>query len=113
MLRRKPSLTLIILSIVVVSVHSCCPAQCDLNDVLSLNNLMNAMATKIVEKSKIVCTNVSEKGALVSCPPDYIPYSCSCGSACGSWDIRNENTCHCQCNNIDWTSARCCKIIYG
>uniref|UniRef100_A0A8D0G8U0 Uncharacterized protein n=1 Tax=Sphenodon punctatus TaxID=8508 RepID=A0A8D0G8U0_SPHPU len=40
---------------------------------------------------------------------------CACGMACGSWDIRAETTCHCQCSNIDWTSARCCKIeiLYG
>ncbi|RXM90671.1 Resistin [Acipenser ruthenus] len=40
----------------------------------------------------------------------YKPTGCSCGNACGSWDIRNDQTCHCQCANQDWTAARCCKI---
>ncbi|MGH0150596.1 UNVERIFIED_CONTAM: hypothetical protein FKN15_057376 [Acipenser sinensis] len=40
----------------------------------------------------------------------YKPTGCSCGNACGSWDIRNDQTCHCQCANQDWTAARCCNI---
>ncbi|XP_073524210.1 uncharacterized protein [Phyllobates terribilis] len=70
-------------------------------------------ATTILKNCKIVCTDVAERGALAFCPPDFVPLSCSCGMACGSWDIRNQNTCHCQCSNIDWTSARCCKITYS
>uniref|UniRef100_A0A8C0J9C2 Resistin n=1 Tax=Chelonoidis abingdonii TaxID=106734 RepID=A0A8C0J9C2_CHEAB len=31
-------------------------------------------------------------------------------SSIGSWDIRSDSTCHCQCGGIDWTAARCCKI---
>uniref|UniRef100_A0A8C7DZR5 Uncharacterized protein n=1 Tax=Naja naja TaxID=35670 RepID=A0A8C7DZR5_NAJNA len=42
--------------------------------------------------------------------PKFLPTSCACGMACGSWDIRQDSICHCQCANIDWTSARCCKI---
>uniref|UniRef100_A0A8C4WU54 Resistin-like n=1 Tax=Gopherus evgoodei TaxID=1825980 RepID=A0A8C4WU54_9SAUR len=40
----------------------------------------------------------------------YKPTACACGMACGSWDIRSDSTCHCQCGGIDWTAARCCKI---
>ncbi|MGH0126090.1 UNVERIFIED_CONTAM: hypothetical protein FKN15_037271, partial [Acipenser sinensis] len=40
----------------------------------------------------------------------YKPTGCSCGNA---WDIRNDQTCHCQCANQDWTAARCCKIAVG
>uniref|UniRef100_A0A8C4TIG6 Uncharacterized protein n=1 Tax=Erpetoichthys calabaricus TaxID=27687 RepID=A0A8C4TIG6_ERPCA len=36
--------------------------------------------------------------------------NCSCGNGCASWDIESKKTCHCQCANQDWTSARCCKI---
>lgn len=39
--------------------------------------------------------------------------SCSCGSACGSWDVREGTTCHCQCAGIDWTAARCCALGVG
>ncbi|KAM6168666.1 resistin [Erethizon dorsatum] len=35
---------------------------------------------------------------------------CACGSACGSWDVRAETTCHCQCAGMDWTAARCCRL---
>ncbi|KAM4050560.1 resistin-like beta [Anomaloglossus baeobatrachus] len=110
MLRMKQSLTLIILSIVVVSVHSYCPAECVSKDDPTLKNLMSSMAAKPKEKSNIVCINVHKKGSLAPCPRDFIPFSCSCGMACGSWDIRNQRSCHCQCSIIDWTSARCCKI---
>ncbi|XP_025772217.1 syntaxin-binding protein 2-like [Puma concolor] len=36
--------------------------------------------------------------------------ACTCGSACGSWDVRAETTCHCQCAGMDWTGARCCRV---
>lgn len=39
--------------------------------------------------------------------------SCSCGSACGSWDVREGTICHCQCAGIDWTAARCCALGVG
>ncbi|XP_073524213.1 resistin-like [Phyllobates terribilis] len=97
----------------VITVNSGCPAECSLTDVISLTNLMKSMGETIIKNSKTVCIDVNAKGALASCPPDFIPFSCSCGMACGSWDIRNQNTCHCQCSNIDWTSARCCKITYS
>uniref|UniRef100_A0A2K6UIU8 Resistin n=1 Tax=Saimiri boliviensis boliviensis TaxID=39432 RepID=A0A2K6UIU8_SAIBB len=38
--------------------------------------------------------------------------SCTCGSACGSWDVRAETTCHCQCAGMDWTGARCCRLRF-
>ncbi|CAM5169234.1 unnamed protein product, partial [Eretmochelys imbricata] len=40
----------------------------------------------------------------------YKPTGCAYGMGCGSWDIRTDSTCHCQCAGIDWTAARCCKI---
>uniref|UniRef100_A0A6I8NQG5 Resistin n=1 Tax=Ornithorhynchus anatinus TaxID=9258 RepID=A0A6I8NQG5_ORNAN len=58
----------------------------------------------------LVCTSVFTQGALVACPSGYKATACSCGSACGSWDIRSDTVCHCQCRGIDWTSARCCQI---
>ncbi|ELV09981.1 Resistin [Tupaia chinensis] len=36
--------------------------------------------------------------------------ACTCGSACGSGDVRAETTCHCQCAGMDWTGARCCRL---
>uniref|UniRef100_A0A2K6Q793 Resistin n=1 Tax=Rhinopithecus roxellana TaxID=61622 RepID=A0A2K6Q793_RHIRO len=31
-------------------------------------------------------------------------------SSLGSWDVRAETTCHCQCAGMDWTGARCCRL---
>ncbi|EMP23810.1 Resistin [Chelonia mydas] len=42
--------------------------------------------------------------------PGYKPTGCACGMGCGSWDIRTDPTCYCQCTGIDWTASRCCKI---
>ncbi|CAO2631795.1 Resistin-like alpha [Lemmus lemmus] len=39
-----------------------------------------------------------------------IATGCSCGFACGSWNVQNENICHCLCPIIDWTIARCCQM---
>ncbi|CAM9645292.1 unnamed protein product [Lampetra fluviatilis] len=60
--------------------------------------------------NRIFCRNVSSRGATASCPTGHIAVSCACGMACGSWDIPNDSTCHCQCGGIDWTSARCCQL---
>ncbi|XP_051005973.1 resistin-like gamma [Acomys russatus] len=56
------------------------------------------------------CTSVTATGRLASCPAGMAVTGCACGYGCGSWDIRNENTCHCQCAVIDWTTARCCQM---
>ncbi|KAJ6668203.1 hypothetical protein lerEdw1_015580 [Lerista edwardsae] len=40
----------------------------------------------------------------------YKAVSCACGMACGSWNLRGDSGCHCQCAGIDWTSATCCRI---
>uniref|UniRef100_A0A8C0KMN6 Resistin n=1 Tax=Canis lupus dingo TaxID=286419 RepID=A0A8C0KMN6_CANLU len=47
---------------------------------------------------------------LSSCPAGMTVTGCACGYGCGSWDIRGETTCHCQCSIIDWTTAHCCPL---
>ncbi|MBN3291364.1 RETN protein, partial [Polypterus senegalus] len=71
---------------------------------------VSLLASAVLDKATLSCTSISLSGSYATCPSDYLPVSCSCGKACGSWDIQNEKTCHCQCANQDWTSARCCKI---
>ncbi|XP_044627572.1 resistin-like beta [Equus asinus] len=61
-------------------------------------------------KKKISCTSVKNSGKLSSCPAGTVVTSCACGYGCGSWDVRGETTCHCQCNPVDWTTARCCRL---
>ncbi|XP_053304947.1 resistin-like [Spea bombifrons] len=100
---------LLVMSLGVVLISGC-PNECTLNDLLSLNNLMKSMAATVLENARIVCTDVTQKGANAACPADSTPTGCACGMGCGSWDIQSQTTCHCQCANIDWTSARCCKV---
>ncbi|KAH0519098.1 Resistin-like alpha [Microtus ochrogaster] len=56
------------------------------------------------------CTSVKAMGTLASCPAGMVATACSCGFACGSWNVQNENVCHCLCPVIDWTVARCCQL---
>ncbi|XP_041528636.1 resistin-like alpha [Microtus oregoni] len=56
------------------------------------------------------CTTINASGTLASCPPGMIATGCSCGFACGSWNVQNENICHCLCPIVDWTIARCCQL---
>ncbi|KAM4708298.1 resistin-like beta [Discoglossus pictus] len=84
--------------------------QCTLSDLLSLSSLLKSMSSLILENSQLVCSDSSAKGAYATCPTGFTPTSCACGMGCGSWDVQSKTTCHCQCANIDWTSARCCKM---
>ncbi|CAH2297153.1 resistin [Pelobates cultripes] len=87
-----------------------CINECSLTDPTSLNSLMQSVVEMVLKNAQIVCTDVLQRGDLATCPEGTTPASCSCGSACGSWDVRSGTTCHCQCHKIDWTSARCCKV---
>ncbi|XP_059589089.1 resistin-like [Alligator mississippiensis] len=91
-------------------------ADCPIDSVVNLK-MQAALAGKCcgsgepaVYSAELVCTNVVDNGSLASCPNGYIATGCSCGMACGSWDIHANSTCQCQCQGIDWTSARCCRI---
>jgi hypothetical protein len=68
-----------------------------------INNLNNR-----INSVKISCYGTSNKGRYVSCNPGYTAVSCSCGSACGSWNIEGTGTCHCQCG--EWAEVECCII---
>ncbi|XP_057553919.1 resistin-like beta [Hippopotamus amphibius kiboko] len=59
---------------------------------------------------RISCFSVKNTGKLSSCPARSVVTGCACGYACGSWDVRGETTCHCQCATVDWTTARCCHL---
>ncbi|XP_021485249.1 resistin-like alpha [Meriones unguiculatus] len=60
--------------------------------------------------NSLSCTTVKASGTLASCPAGMAATGCACGFACGSWNIQNENICHCLCPIIDWTLARCCRL---
>ncbi|XP_074836500.1 resistin-like [Carettochelys insculpta] len=71
--------------------------------------ISNIVITNLA-KAKLLCQDVSASGDLVSCPAGYKPTGCACGMGCGSWDIRSDSICHCQCGGMDWTAARCCRV---
>ncbi|XP_051005972.1 resistin-like gamma [Acomys russatus] len=60
--------------------------------------------------TNISCTSIKAAGRLASCAPGLAVTGCACGYACGSWDIQNGNTWHCQCPTIYWTTAHCCRL---
>nr|XP_023969051.1 resistin isoform X1 [Chrysemys picta bellii] len=100
----------LLLTLLVPAYHT--DAQCIIDNVVDLKvqAVVNSIVSSTLAKAKLLCQDVSARGALVSCPAGYKPTGCACGMACGSWDIRTDSTCHCQCGGIDWTAARCCKI---
>uniref|UniRef100_A0A4X2JV05 Resistin n=1 Tax=Vombatus ursinus TaxID=29139 RepID=A0A4X2JV05_VOMUR len=75
-----------------------------------LSLLCNGSVLAALHKLQMTCSSVTSRGALATCPSGSIVTGCSCGSACGSWDVREPTICHCQCAGMDWTTARCCKL---
>ncbi|XP_037380490.1 resistin-like beta [Talpa occidentalis] len=73
---------------------------------------IRGLESKIPRPKRISCISVTNSGKLSTCPTGTVATSCACGYGCGSWDIRHHGTtCHCQCNGMDWTSARCCHLV--
>ncbi|XP_040191695.1 resistin-like beta [Rana temporaria] len=73
---------------------------------------LSSLAAALQGNSKLVCTGVSTPGLSATCPDGYIPTTCVCTKGCVSWSVQRENTCLCQCPNVDMTTARCCKVGY-
>ncbi|XP_008842754.1 resistin [Nannospalax galili] len=71
------------------------------------------LISEILKKTDLHCRTVTSRGDLAICQAGFAVTSCSCGSACGSWDVRGGTTCHCQCVGMDWTAARCCRVQVG
>ncbi|KAK7821259.1 hypothetical protein U0070_000205 [Myodes glareolus] len=66
------------------------------------------------EKSWRLTISLQYKGSDVCISCDHAGMAvtgCACGYGCGSWDVQNGNTCHCQCAGMDWTTARCCRLV--
>nr|Q99P86.1 RecName: Full=Resistin-like beta; AltName: Full=Cysteine-rich secreted protein A12-beta; AltName: Full=Cysteine-rich secreted protein FIZZ2; AltName: Full=RELMbeta; Flags: Precursor [Mus musculus]AAG59826.1 resistin-like molecule beta [Mus musculus]AAH22650.1 Resistin like beta [Mus musculus] len=82
-------------------------AQCSFESLVD-QRIKEALSRQ--EPKTISCTSVTSSGRLASCPAGMVVTGCACGYGCGSWDIRNGNTCHCQCSVMDWASARCCRM---
>ncbi|XP_042307133.1 resistin [Sceloporus undulatus] len=91
------------------SAQTCCTVDRAIDEMIKA--AIDSKVSAALEKAQLTCTSVSARGADVTCPLGYKATGCACGMACGSWDIRGDNQCHCQCANIDWTAARCCKVV--
>ncbi|XP_039627983.1 resistin-like gamma isoform X1 [Polypterus senegalus] len=113
--KSKPITSTMKIIIYLLAMAFVCSAQ---NDHLTLDEICahrhggqyQPSITKYLERVTLSCTSVYTRGKVSTCPTGYSPTGCACGYGCGSWDIQNEMTCHCQCANMDWTTARCCKL---
>ncbi|XP_028635661.1 resistin [Grammomys surdaster] len=85
-----------------------CPMDEAINK--KINQDFSSLLLAAIKNVGLHCWTVSSRGKLSSCPEGAAVMSCSCGSACGSWDVREGTMCHCQCGSIDWTAARCCAL---
>ncbi|XP_006869052.1 PREDICTED: resistin [Chrysochloris asiatica] len=90
-----------------VSGVSLCPVDEAINQKIQKDS--SSLIRETMRGLHLDCRSVTSRGDLASCPAGFAVTSCTCGSACGSWDIRAETTCHCQCSGMDWTGARCCR----
>ncbi|KAM4676601.1 resistin-like gamma [Discoglossus pictus] len=61
--------------------------------------------------AELSCEDSKANGAYARCKRGFVVTGCACGMGCGSWNVENGNGCHCQCSNMDWTTARCCRNI--
>ncbi|XP_054433212.1 resistin-like beta [Pteronotus mesoamericanus] len=86
--------------------------QCSLDSIVDtkINEALQGLEFNPSPPAKIFCTSITSSGKLASCPAGTTVTSCACGYACGSWDIRGETMCHCQCSKVDWTTAHCCHL---
>lgn len=73
------------------------------------HNELNSKIDLVKGSIHLQCSFQSTPGHYTTCPGGTVVSACTCGSACGSWDIQGS-TCHCQCNNADWTGANCCHV---
>ncbi|XP_046952116.1 resistin isoform X2 [Lynx rufus] len=123
-MKALPLLLLPVLGLLVCG-RSLCPVE------EAINERIQDGTRSILETIRTIglsCRTVTSRGDLATCPlgeyrsplsrlslPPLSPAgfavtACTCGSACGSWDVRAETTCHCQCAGMDWTGARCCRV---
>ncbi|KAM5232353.1 resistin [Hipposideros larvatus] len=107
---RMKALSLLFLPVLGLLVHgkSLCPVDEAINE--KIQDVTSSQIREAVRNIGLDCQSVTSRGALASCPAGFAVTGCTCGSACGSWDVRAETTCHCQCAGMDWTGARCCRL---
>uniref|UniRef100_A0A8C3YPX5 Resistin like beta n=1 Tax=Catagonus wagneri TaxID=51154 RepID=A0A8C3YPX5_9CETA len=109
----KPTSCFLLILILLLQMIIPGDAQCSLHSLVDKKikkALTGLELNPSAPKRRISCFSVKNSGKLSSCPAGTVVTGCACGYACGSWDVRGETTCHCQCNTADWTAARCCRL---
>ncbi|XP_032250759.1 resistin [Halichoerus grypus] len=100
-------LLLLVLGLLVFG-QSLCPVDEAINE--KIQDGTRSLIVETMRNFGLSCRSVTSRGDLATCPAGFAVTACTCGSACGSWDVRAETTCHCQCAGMDWTGARCCRL---
>ncbi|XP_040846306.1 resistin [Ochotona curzoniae] len=88
--------------------NTLCPVDEAINE--KLLSISSSLLTGSCLRLELDCRTVKAGGSLANCPPGFAVTGCACGFGCGSWDVRSEKTCHCQCKGMDWTASRCCRL---
>ncbi|XP_047560368.1 resistin [Lutra lutra] len=106
-MKALPLLLLPVLGLLVCG-NSLCPVDKAINE--KIQDGAPSLILETMRNFGLTCRSVTSRGDLATCPAGFAVTACTCGSACGSWDVRAETTCHCQCAGMDWTGARCCRL---
>ncbi|XP_006170284.1 resistin isoform X1 [Tupaia chinensis] len=108
----KMKVLLLLLLPVLGTLVSSSKPQCTIQDVINqkIEEDFSSLILQAIGNIGMNCQTVTSRGALATCPSGFSVTACTCGSACGSGDVRAETTCHCQCAGMDWTGARCCRL---
>ncbi|XP_032739745.1 resistin [Lontra canadensis] len=106
-MKALPFLLLPVLGLLVCG-NSLCPVDKAINE--KIQDGVPSLILETMRNFGLTCRSVTSRGDLATCPAGFAVTACTCGSACGSWDVRAETTCHCQCAAMDWTGARCCRL---
>ncbi|XP_001363505.4 resistin-like beta isoform X1 [Monodelphis domestica] len=108
--KMKPAFFLLLILIPLLALMSPGHADCALDSIVDKKIKESLTSLELGFQARLTCTSVKSRGTLATCPAGFIVTGCACGYGCGSWDVRGDNVCHCQCLGMDWTSARCCQF---
>ncbi|XP_072471855.1 resistin-like beta [Notamacropus eugenii] len=103
----KPAFVFLLILVPLLALMS--PGQADPSSIAE-NTAQKALSKlETRHQGHLYCISMKSNGRLSSCPRGFAVTSCACGYGCGSWDVQGDQTCHCQCQVMDWTTARCCR----
>ncbi|XP_020855607.2 resistin-like beta [Phascolarctos cinereus] len=107
----KPAFFFLLILVTLLALMSPGHADCSL-DLIVEKKIQEALSNlETAYQRPLSCTSVTRSGTLSTCPSGFKVTGCACGHGCGSWDVQGDDTCHCQCKGMDWTTARCCKTF--